>query len=518
MGITAQSVKVLRRLTEISPGHNPRLSELASVVPCSLAVLRHEINQLNLYLPPRMQISARAGRIEHAPAYREFREFLRNLPLGAYTPNLKERIRLCLVEAVLGEKLNMTRLYAELGTSEATKKADARKLRAWASSNGFETRVLPRRGLELNGEEFKLRMAATMTLIPLVELEAGSTLAARRANTPFDTRIAQPLIGTYEKSPEFWGLCMDELLSNYERDLSGMSRKFLLVYLIVSAQRIDRHAIREVPHSPIKIVDAHVFGNECEDRALNTVMSMLEFVPALDAPADNQLTTAVRSFLDAIAGTVQDIDRSVEAEASVYNYVYRQGLRKHWGVSFPDKMIRGTKAQLPELYKVVAESCGYIEEALGVSFDDEQHTTLALMLAMWRNRRQLIGSGTKRVAIATNSSQERVGYFIEQLRCEVDVEVIGVFDRSKMRVLTRASPDAVIVFSERMMGVVAEIGLKPILLNFYLEHGDIDHLLDQGFSSMRKHADAEEIVREVQNLGASAAAKFLREHYGGLFV
>lgn len=518
MSITAQSVKVLRRLTEIASGESPQLSEVACTVPCSLAVLRHEVDRLNLYLPPRMQVSVRAGRIEHAPSYREFRGFLRDLPLGAYAPDPYERLRLCLVEAVLGEKLNMARLYAELGISEATKKADARELRAWAEAHGFETRVLPRRGLELCGEEFRLRIAATMAVMPLVELEADSSLVVRRANTPFDTRTVRRLIGLYDESPEFWGLCLEELLNAFGRDLSGMSKKFLLIYLIVSSQRIDNHPILDAPHSPIKVVDARLFGTAREDAALNTVVSMLDFEPPLDVPQDGALSKAVQGFLAHVNTVARGFAWTNEAELSVYNYVYRQGLRKHWGVSFPDKMIRGTKGRLPELYEASVTGCKPIEQALEVTFDDEQHTTLALTLAMWQNRQQKVGVETRRIAVATNSSKERVGYFTERLRCEVDVEVVGVFDRSKLGALVDARPDTVIVFSERMAGVVAETGLKPILLSFYLEHADVERLVAEGFSSMRKHVDAEEVVRQVQGLAPDEAAAYLRAAYGGLFV
>lgn len=517
MSLTTLDIRLLRILTEKQPGCE--LSAVATRLGKSAPTARRRIDALNQYLPAREQILLKTGRIARRPDYGAFRSFLHDLPLTAYAPNLDERLRLIAIEAILGDSVNLAELYRELGISEATKKSDARSLRLWAHEHGIEVRVLPRRGVALEGEELNLRIRAAEALLPLIDLTAEGSLQPRRANTPFDNRCVDPLTVLTADADLFWRSCMDELMRHFGGSLAYASKKFLLLYLMVSAVRMPRHPMSRATETPVDLGAAALFSDEAEDRALNLVVSMLDFTPPLTLPTDRTLAAATAAFFDAMQRRIvtQIIDRS-ECERELYGYAYKIGLRKSRGITFPDGMVRHADRALPLLYRLVRENSRYFEEALEVPFDEDQFTTLALIMRKWTNRSRVFGRNRKRVAIVTNTAQERIDFFIETLRDTVEVEVTGVYDINELDLLSQGDQELVVTFSERIEQLIGAAGYRTLKLSFFLTNEDTHLLIGEGLSTSRRHYRASAFAREMANKSAEELEGMLRSRYPESFA
>lgn len=517
MSLTEPDIRLLRMLTEREPGQT--IDEVAERLARSTATVRRSIDALNRYLGPDMRIAVHAGRIERRPDYREFRQFLHTLDLGAYAPNPDERLRLMVVEALLRDHLNLAALYRELGLSTATKKSDARALRHWADGHGLAVRVLPRRGLAIEGEELALRILAAQALLPLIDLSPAGTARPRRANTPFDARCLEPLLAQTRGADVFWTGCLDELTAHFNGSISYASKKFLLLYLMVSALRIGTHPMGARTDAPVSLSDIALFCEPAEDRALNLVVSMLDFSPALALPIDRKLAAATASFFDAVqAEIITRIINRTDCERELYGYAYKQGLRMSRGVTFPDKMVRGTEQQMPLTYASIRRHTHLFDEALGCAFGREQCDTLALIFRKWANRSRLFGRNRKRVAIVTNTSKERIDFFIDTLHDTVEIEVTGVYDINEVNRLAHDDHELVLTFSDRVDGLVRAMGYRSLKVAFFLGHEDAQRLLEAGLSRSKRHYRADTFAAEVAGKSTEEIEALLHERYSETFA
>lgn len=79
-----------------------------------------------------------------------------------------------------------------------------------------------------------------------------------------------------------------------------------------------------------------------------------------------------------------------------------------------------------------------------------------------------MGRNQKHLAIVTNSSVEKVGFFMEKLKLQVDVLLAGIININEIYLVEQMDYDYLIVFSNRISSMLAERDYPCLKLHFYL--------------------------------------------------
>lgn len=475
---------------------------------------------VNEYLPPEKQILLTNNQAVFQMTYKEYLHFIKSLTLDDYYPSQTERLDIMAVYAFFNLTLNMSYLYETLHFSSTTKKKDSRSLSEWLGSQDLYTEVVPKTGIRIAGDELQFRICICNILSQYVEVDHDFCLSMRLANNPIEAMIVNYFLVKADHSVKQARKLLKGLIKDCRFRISYVSVKFLYLYLACALFRIDAgYGLGASKVLPVSVRDYQLFDAADENTFANHLISSLDFTTAVMPPVNEELLSISRQLIAQIQTQIitwiRD-DHCIYEEVSAY--LHKCIIRNTYHFSFYDNKLEETKQYYNNLYDVVKSGIAFYEEAYGIALSHFQIASLTLIFRKFINRNKLAGRNQKRLVIVTNSSIEKIDFFMERLKLRADARLVDVIHINELYLLKEIAYDYLVVFSNRIVTLLNEGGYSCLKLNFYLTEEDFVYLESIGFSTSKRKIKAGPFAREIQGMDKEQLTEYLLKHYGDYFL
>lgn len=510
----------LKLVSFIQEKNSISLERLSQHFNKSTSSLRRNIANINCYLPANKQFIIEKELIINKLNYTDYIHVVSSLALDDYSTSQTERISIMLCYAFFNLSLNMSGLYAELGVSLTTKKKDSKILSIGLKQQHLATEILPRKGIKIIGDEIKFRILIVSVLSPLLEINADEELTSRLANTPIENMIFSYYISKTEEEIQVTKTLIHDFLKKNQLRLSYSCKKFLYIYISIAKYRMQRDfKIAQHQEVDLTVNDYLLLPDEIENKFLNYLISSLDYSARLALPIDKKLEKITIDFI----ATIQDniITKFYHKDLvfdEIYDYLYKSIIRNKYNYSFYDNKLEETKKQIANLFHIVEKAVIPIEESYHHKFSYLQLSTLTLIFKKIINENKVIGRNSKKIIVVTNSSIEKIKFFIGQLKSYVDITLIDSININELHRLNDVDYDVLITFSNRISTLLEQNDYDCIKLNFYLVREDIDKLFALGFSSAKRKLLADKVTEEISGKTKAEIKAILLEKYLDYFL
>ena len=517
MGIHSYDLQICAVIQE---KHSLSLEELSSLSGRSLSSVKRSIAAVNEHLPAQQQIILSGSSALFQMSYKEYLSFIQSLTLEDYYPSQAERINIMSVYAFFNQVLNMTHLYETLRFSLTTKKKDSHALSSWLKSQGLSTTVVPKAGIRIVGDELLLRICIVNILSPYLEVDQDFHLTMRLANNPIQSMMTEYFLVKADADLEAARDIISRLIRKGQFRISYASIKFLYLYLGCAHFRAaSGHPLTKLPSLPVPVKDYALTEVPLENTFLNHLISALDFSTNVMPPINEKLLSITHGLISQVQERIiTQICSDHLIYEEVYTYLHKCIIRNIYHFSFYDNKLEETQYHYHNLYDVIKASTGSYERNYGIRLSHFQIATLTLIFRKFVNKNKLAGRNQKRLVIVTNSSIEKIGFFMEKLKFRVDAKLVSVIHINELYLLKEMEYDCLIVFSNRIASMLEERGYSCLKLNFYLTNEDFSHLDSLGFSTSRRKLKASALARELQHMSPEEMEAYLLAHYSDYFL
>lgn len=486
----------------------------------STASIKRSISAINEYLAPEHQILISNNQAVFQMTYLEYLAFIQSLTLEDYVPSQTERLDIMTIYAFFNLTLNMSHLYETLHFSLSTKKKDSRALSEWLQSQGLDTEVVPKTGIRIAGDELNFRICVVTILSRYLEVDQDFRLTKRLANNPLQSMIAEYFLITGDAEIQAVWQQLREFIAACQFRISYASVKFLYIYMVCATFRQNAgYSLKVSREIPVPVRDFHLMDQAAENMFVNHLISSLDFSTRVMPPVSEQLFAITQKLIcklqNNIITWIRD-DHFIYEE--VYAYLHKSLIRNTYHFSFYDNKLEETKEQYHRLYDVIRASITEYEGTYQTRLNHFQIASLTLIFRKFINRNKLAGRNRKKLVIVTNSSIEKIDFFMERMKFRVDAELLDVININELYLLPKYDYDFLIVFSNRIATMLDALGYSCVKLHFYLTEPDFDLLNQLGFSTSRRKLKIHPFLSELQGMDEKAAADYLLEHYSDYFL
>ena len=486
----------------------------------TLSTLKRTMKELNELLPEEVQIHLDNPFITTRIGYSEYIQFLQRVRFNRYLTTGEERVQDLFVALCLNDVVNKNEYYKKFNVSAGTVKNDNPLMLSRVQESGLTLLSIPRKGSQLVGDEFRLRLAACMSILKTVEIGEGNRLIAHQANEPINRSIAE----------QFLHGCAHEITlaaEYYERLVSPMTRlgyngrKYLLVYLSLALQRMKR-GLRMTDSSATTFLTTYAYGvlaDRNENTALDMLIASLTFTWRPFTLYDSRLIPHVKQACEVMSrglnAAIYNHDAWFE---EIYHFLYAAIIQNKLHLWFDDKKLHDVQRRYPDLWHLVQRSLEKIERGWQTSFSPIHLATLVLIIKKHELKNRVVSDAKKRVIIVTNSSESKVGYFKEVLLSRFHIDILGCVNINELAQLQQQPFDLLIAFTNKIASHLRHAQLAYVKVNFYLTQDDFQLLREQGLSPARKKIPADAFVQQVQGMSPQALKRFLEQQYGDVFI
>ena len=464
----------------------------------SESTIKRSVYRLNEYLPAELHFRIADHMILSEMTYSDYVRLCQELELSYYSPTVEERLDLAICVGFLQDIVNMTALYESLYLSLSTKKKDRKKLGYFLEENDVAIVNRHSLGTSFHGNERFLRMFVARELMGVIELGKADNFVERLANTPIQRLLYKAFkvhLGPYHcEAIER----LEQFLGPERSAIDYASKKFIYIHAAISLMRIEKGYLVEDELTDIPEVPAHhILPSEKDSLYFDYLIASLNYKEPFAFPENTELKNYVSEFIDCLEG---DLDvyfhtyRKMHEE--IYAYIYKAQIKNRLEYYFDDDKLDDTKHIHSELYDVIEDK---IDEVFPFEFSEAQVSMICLIVKRFIIKNRLIKQERKKIVVITNSSVEKVSYFLEELAQHVNFEMVSYLTINELYALEDLDFNTIITFSNRIAMLLAEMGRESIKLNFYLTDDDLDKLDDHGFvkaSSVR--VLAAEIVNDLE--------------------
>jgi len=483
--------------------------------------LKRNIININKYLPQGKCFVIEGNNILNTLTYKDYIHFVQSISINDYISSQSERISLMAVYSFLNLFLNMTKLYQELGMSLTTKKKDSKKLTDFITNKQLAIELLPKKGVRIIGEETAYIILISSIIAPLSEVDSSDSLISRKANNPLEKMIydyfqtkAYEEINDAKKS-------LTTFINDNKLRMSYSSKKFLYIYLTLSKFRKNRGFLLEKENCiNFNIHNYKVLDHSTNETFLNVLISSLDFTSKISIPLDNSL----KEITDALICEIQKniITRFYSHDSlfeEIYCYLYKSIIRNRYNYNFYDNKLDDTHKEFSNLFSIVNKAISLVEKNVKIILTRSQISTLTLIFRKFIMENKIIARNSKNVIIVTNSAVEKTSFFIETLRHNLDITVVGNININELHEIKNLDYDFIITFSNRIATLLEDKNYICIKLNFYLHQNDIQMLLNLGFSSnSRRKILSNVFLEEISNKSIEEIRALLLEKYSSHFL
>lgn len=518
MGLTYLNLSLIRYIQEKQV---IALVDVASKFHKNTTTIRREIEIINLYVEQPI-IEIKKGICMTKLSYHDYACFVQSISLMDYSSNLQERLDACIVSIYFQSYINASKLYEHWGLSLTTKKQDMIALRAYLETYGLALVSLHRKGLCIQGDELRFRFLVIQILYPLFDMNEYETLTPRITNTPFESSNIKYLT-TFQPHYEQAFRIIKEFLQNYEVSLTNASEKFFLLFICMIKTKPMTSYTYDKLNLPLVPLNLYVSEDAHENYIYNIVLSLFDYSLNLDLPFDDKLwnhtTLFVTKIEECLTSKLYTLEELIQES---YSYFYKQIMLSYFHVKLEDRLVRNTKEHLPILYEIIQKYTYIFEQTYQLNFYDDQLSTLTLLFqkAIIRNRiiNKQGGNNKKRIVIVSNSSYERMQYFVLQLKEYVEVSFVKMITLNELYLLDNVAYDYVFALSERIFNILKNQNLPVIKLHYFLENQDIDRLLLYGFARIQTKFLTKDFVNDIQDMDKEEMIVYLKTKYSEYFI
>lgn len=487
----------------------------------SLSSVKRSFAAVNEYLTPDRQIRLEDNHAVFQMSYAEYLDFLQALTLQDYQPSQEERVFTMAVYLFFNGVLNKTHLYETLRFSLSTKKNDSHALDAWMHRYGQRVVVVPKAGVQAQGEELTFRLCICDLLCRFLEVDERYTLVLRKANNPLQNMLGEYFLAkACEEIPQA-GAAARQLQQTRHCRIAYRSLKFFLVYLSCGQLRARTgHPLQRCPALPLAVNNLALVNQPDENAFLNALAAALDVTPPGTPPADPTLLRITRTLVENVQQKI--LTRILDDHCiyeEVYAYLHKSTIRNLFHVSFYDNMLDETQEHYHFLYQVLREALQKYQQAYGVEVSAYQLSVLTLIFRKYVIKNKVAGRNRKRLVVVSNAPSEKIAFFIEKLRVRLDVALAGVVNINELYRIRELQPcDEVVVFSNRIATLLKESGYTCVKLHFYLTESDYVLLEERGFSTSHRKLKAETFLQELKTVPPDEQKNYLLQRYPEFFL
>lgn len=501
--------------------HNPLpIQDATARFGKTLSTLKRTMKEINTLLPVDLQLRQDNAFITTRLSYNDYIQFLEKVQFNRYLTTPDERVQDLFVALCLNDVVNKNDYYKKFYVSPGTLKNDNPLMMRWMEQYGLQLTSLAHRGSQLNGDEFRLRLAVCMLILKTVEIGEENRLIAHNANEPINRSIAT----------QFLSACEDEIhqaAALYAAHVAPVSplgyngKKYFLVYLCVSLlrQKIGRKLNNTSAADFITTFPWQILDDPQESALLDLIIASVTFTDRPFTLYDPSLVAHVRRFSERVSGAlVSTIHNPAEWFARIYDFLFAAIIQNKFGLWFDDKKLHDVRAQYPDLWACTQTALGEMETHWGITFSSVHVATLVLIIKKFELQNRVVGERKKRVIIVTNSSESKVGFFKEVLHSWFHIDIPLCININEIERLQDEPFDLLITFTNKISSYLKYAGFDSVKVNFHLTQDDITLLRQCGLSRARKKIPAAEFVHEIRGMDEKNLLIFLKQHYGDQFI
>lgn len=486
----------------------------------TLSTLKRTMKEINELLPESLQIHLDNQFITTRIGYSDYIALLQRVRFNRYLTTAEERVQDLFVALCLHDVVNKNEYYSKFYVSAGTVKNDNPLMLSRVHEKGLTLQSIPRKGSQLVGDEFRLRLAACMSIVKTVEIGAGNRLVMHQANEPINRSIAEQFLMQCADEIEQAAVYYDQAICP-ATELGYNGRKYLLVYLSLALHRIkSTHRISDT--AGMNFLTTYPYGvlaEKAENCSLDMLIASLTFIHRPFTLYDPALQGYVKRACDILAGELTTTIHNYPGwYADIYNFIYAAIIQNKLELWFDDKKLHDVERRYPELWLRIRQAVQEIEHRWQTSFSAIHLATLVLIVKKHELRNRVVGDVKKQVIIATNSSESKVGYFKEVLLSRFHIDVVACVNINEIGQLQQQQFDLLITFTNKISSHLRHAQLDYVKVNFYLTQDDFQLLRERGLSPARKKIPVEVFMRQVQEMDHTTLRHFLEQQYSDVFI
>lgn len=486
----------------------------------TMSTLKRTMKEINALLPENVRLHQDNNFLTTGMGYGDYIALLQNIHFNRYITTADERVDDLFVALCLNDIVNKNDYYRKFYVSSGTVKNDNALMVDLVRRHGLVLLSIPRKGSQLSGDEFQLRVAVCMLILKTVEIGKNNQLIAHKANEPISRSIAE----------QFFTKCATQITTAaklYETvvypklALSYNGKKYFLVYLSVAMYRQARGWMLNNTDAAsfITTYPWHIFADAKENAFIDLLISSLTFTSKPFTLYDARLVADVKKFCKRVADVLKSpIHNQSDYFAEIYQFLFAAIIQNKFHLWFDDKKLHDVKSYSPELWQHVKYALSELAITWQVTFSSVHLATLVLIIKKYELQNRLVSEPKKRVVIVTNSSESKVGYFKEVLRSWFHIEITDCVNINEIERLQHQSFDLLITFTNKISSYLKYYQYEYVKVNFHLAPDDITLLRQHGLSRARKKISAEDVARQVQGMDTVALARFLETQYPDHFI
>ena len=365
-------------------------------------------------------------------------------------------------------------------------------------------------------------MYVARKLISVIELNANDAFIQRKANTPIQKLL-------YSKFEKYLAIYHDEVTEELEKlfkktktSVDYASKKFIYIHTAISLLRIKQgYQMTENIENMPKVPHYNMLPVETDSRYLDYLIVSLNYKETIDFPKDETIEKITHDFIQTIeAEMAVQFYVPDEIYKEVYVYLYKCQIKNKLDYFFYDDKLDDTEKNFPHLFEMIQKTMEKYGKQNNFSLTKEQISAICLIVETYIMKHHLNTDAHPKIIIITNSSVEKVNFFLENLKHFVDFKMVSYLTINELYKLESLHFDYILTFSNRITILLKELGWESIKLNFYLNTEDLKKLIDKGFTSNRnKKFSAEEFIEKIGNQQSKKEkVDFLRNNYSDYFL
>lgn len=487
----------------------------------SITSIKRSIANINYYLPESKRMFIGDSVIYSYLDYNDFLRFINFIKLKDYLSSTKERLKLIILCTFIFETVNTSKLYDDIGVSLSTKKKDTKELKKYLIENHLDIEIVNRKGIRIIGDEARFRILVLNIIFSISELNRFHQLSSRTANNPYERLMFQYVDRHFKSQNMDLRTHFNLLLKSHSINLSYVSKKLLFIYLLIAKTRINLDwPLNENIDLPIIHYQSNLFEQQVESVFLSRFIDSLDHDKHVENVIDWQLSKKINNFVKSIqVNIITQISHHQGLNEELYSYIHKSLIRNYYRYNIFDNNLASTFKYYTNLFNLVQQLIQPIEQDYKVKFDNNQLSTITLILRKYIINNKITGRNLKPIAIVTNSAVEKIDFFVAHLRSYVEIGEYIAININEIYKINQFPYSLIITFSNRIAMLLNESSLPNLKLNYHLQPEDIDKLISLGFSNnLNRKIDAQLFCQDVTKLAPEELRAWLLQHYPSHFI
>ncbi|WEM43063.1 PRD domain-containing protein [Photobacterium sp. DA100] len=485
------------------------------------STIARSISKLNQWVEIDDFISFDKQNITTNFSYSGYTKLLNQLPLSHYHSNTSERIKALLVEMALTETVNKKQFYTLFNVSDTTLKNDRKHILSTLECLGLVNETVVKKGTRLTGEEAKIRIHTARTVLNTLELDKDNLLIEHLSNTPVNKLIASHFLSYCHDYLVTSAAMYNQLEQQYRVRLSYNSKKFLIIYFSLTLLR-GRQGRRL---SALDIDDwlsnqyFKVFDNHEENLLASRILASMTFYSGKYNCYDPRLTPQIENFTQKLCGSIRThIHNRNDFFADLYSVIKSCLTQAKLNISFPDKKLSKVKERHQFVYQLVEKYIADVERSVGLVLSENHLATITMVIKKYVVQNKAIDRERARIYLVSNSSHNKLGYFIEKLKTHFHIDIKGIVNSNEIIHIPEDQYDVLITFTNKISRYLSFHGKTSVKVDFQLGESDLRALKQLGLSRSARKIPVDQFIAQIQQLSPHELNHLLKTQYKEHFI